>query len=57
VSKRVHLRIDRDDAAVTLSDVMKKISEIQAKHPELDVFWDGDEYAICSQPREPPASP
>ena len=57
MSKRVHLRIDRDDAAVTLSDVMRKISEIQAKHPELDVFWDGDEYAICSQPREPPASP
>jgi hypothetical protein len=28
-----------------------KIEEIQGKHPDLDVFFDGDEFAICSVPR------
>ena len=51
MEKRVHLRIDKDDAAVSLKDVLDKIAEIQKKHPELDVFFDGDEYAICSRPR------
>jgi len=57
MEKRVHLRIDKDDASVTLKDVLDRIAEIQRKHPELDVFFDGDEYAICSRPRQagPPA--
>ncbi len=55
--KKVHLRIDKDDATVSLKDVLDKIAEIQSKHPELDVFFDGDEYAICSRPRTPTAPP
>jgi hypothetical protein len=48
--KKVWLRIDRDDPSITLNDVAEKIREIQEKHPELDVFFDGDEFAICSRP-------
>jgi hypothetical protein len=48
--KKVWLRIDREDPSVTLNDVAEKIREIQEKHPELDVFFDGDEFAICSRP-------
>jgi len=49
--KAIHLKIDRK-SRMTLKEVMKKIREIQEKHPELDVFFDGDEYAICSRPRK-----
>ncbi len=34
------------------NDVLAKVQEIQRAHPELDVFFDGDEYAICSRPRK-----
>ena len=30
------------------------LPQIQAEHPELDVFFDGDIYAICSRPRSVP---
>lgn len=49
--KTVHLRIDPNDETTTLEDVLTKISELQRKHPEREVFFDGDEYAICSRPR------
>lgn len=48
--KKIWLRISKDDPSVTLNDVSEKIKEIQQKHPELDVFFDGDEFAICSRP-------
>ena len=52
VAKTIHLRIDRDDPTVSLTDVLAKVQDIQRQHPELDVFFDGDEYAICSRPRK-----
>jgi hypothetical protein len=51
MEKRIHVRIDRQ-SGLTLREVLKKIEEIQAENPELDVFFDGDEYAICSRPRK-----
>jgi len=58
VSKRVWVRIDRNDPKLSLRDVAERIKEIQREHPDLDVFFDGDEFAICSRPRgELPASP
>lgn len=48
---RVHVRIDRN-SDLTLREVLMKIQEIQAENPELDVFFDGDQYAICSRPRK-----
>jgi hypothetical protein len=49
--KLVHLRIDPNDESMTLADVLSKIPELQKKHPDREVFWDGDEYAICSLPK------
>ncbi|MCL4307995.1 MAG: hypothetical protein LVQ64_03380 [Thermoplasmatales archaeon] len=49
--KLVHLRIDPNDESTTLEDVLSKISELQRKNPDRDVFFDGDEYAICSRPK------
>ncbi len=57
VSKRVWVRIDRYNPQLTLREVYDKISEIQQENPELDVFFDGDEFAICSRPRSDPPKP
>ena len=51
MKKKIFLKVDRTDAEVTLRDVMERIKDIQAEHPELDVFFDGDEYAICGRPK------
>jgi hypothetical protein len=48
--KRVHVKLSRD-GTLTISEVMDKIRELQERHPDLDVFLDGDEYAICSIPK------
>lgn len=56
LQKTVHLRIDPNDENTTLEDVLSKISELQKRHPEREVFFDGDEYAICSRPRRPRAA-
>jgi|GEM_PF-783152 len=50
--KRVVVRIDPNDESITLKDIMQRIQEIQRQHPDLDVFFDGDEYAVCSRPKE-----
>jgi hypothetical protein len=55
--KLVHLRIDPNDESMTLADVLAKIPELQRKHPDREVFWDGDEYAICSLPKRVRATP
>ena len=47
---KVWYKIRKDDKHVTLKDVFEKMEEIRAQHPELDVYFDGDEYAICSRP-------
>jgi len=54
--KTVHLRIDPNDETTTLEDVLGRISELQRKHPDREVFFDGDEYAICSRPKRPKAA-
>ena len=50
--KHIILRIDPNDESITLKDVMARIQELQRQHPDLDVFWDGDEYAVCSRPKK-----
>lgn len=57
VSKRVWVRIDRNDPKLSLRDVAERIKEIQREHPDLDVFFDGDEFAICSRPRGETGAP
>ncbi len=51
LEKTVHVRIDPNDESTTLEDVLTRISELQRKHPDREVFFDGDEYAICSRPK------
>lgn len=51
MDKKVHFRIDRDSPDITLKELLKKMEEIQSENPELEVFFDGDEYAICSRPK------
>ena len=41
MEKRVHIKIDRN-SDFTLREVLRKIEEIQAENPDLDVFFDGD---------------
>ncbi len=42
---------------MTLREVAERIRQIQREHPDLDVFFDGDEFAICSRPKgEPPSA-
>ncbi len=50
--KRIILRIDPNDESITLRDIMQRIQEIQRQNPDLDVFFDGDEYAVCSRPKQ-----
>ena len=49
MDKIIHLKVDKNDRSISLRDVIEKISEIQAQHPDREVFWDGDENAICSR--------
>jgi hypothetical protein len=51
LSKRVWVRIDRNDPQLTLRDVAERIKQLQRENPDLDVFFDGDEFAICSRPK------
>jgi hypothetical protein len=55
--KTVHLRIDPNDESTTLEEVLSRIAEPQRKHPDREVFFDGDEYAICSRPKRARAAP
>ncbi len=51
MEKEIHLKIDKNDPDMTLRVVMEKIQDLQADNPDLEVFFDGDEYAICSRPK------
>ncbi len=47
--KKILLRLELETLA--LQEVLSQVREIQAQHPDLEVFYDGDEQAICSKPR------
>jgi len=52
MNKTVHIKIERGDDGMTLREVLEKISELQEENPDREVFFDGDEYAICSRPKK-----
>lgn len=54
MEKRVLVKINRDKTELTLREVLEKIKELQDQHPEMDVFFDGDQYAICGRMRKAP---
>jgi hypothetical protein len=52
MQKRVIVKIKRDGTELSLREVLDKIKELQDQLPDEDVFFDGDEYAICARPRK-----
>ena len=50
--KRILMRIDPNDESITLRDIMQRIEALQREHPNLDIFFDGDEYAVCARPKD-----
>jgi hypothetical protein len=52
--KRVLVKISKDHTELSLREVLDKIKELQDKNPDLDVFFDGDQYAICGRARKVP---
>ncbi|MEM2838725.1 MAG: hypothetical protein QW505_02430 [Thermoplasmata archaeon] len=51
MQKKIHIVLDKT-TDMSLSEVLEKIRKLQEQNPDLDVFFDGDEYAICSRPRK-----
>jgi hypothetical protein len=54
MEKRVLVKIGKDKTEMSLRDVLDKIKELQEKNPDMEVFWDGDQYAICGRLRKAP---
>ena len=52
MQKQVIVKIRKDSTELSLREVLDKIKELRDQHPDLDIFFDGDEYAICSRPRK-----
>jgi len=48
--KKIEVLLDKS-TNLSLTEVLEKIKQLQDQNPDLDVFFDGDEYAICSRPR------
>ena len=47
--KVILMKIDRGDPNTSLADVLGMIEEFQERYPDMEIFWDGDEYAICGR--------
>ena len=54
MEKRVLVKINKDSTELSLREVLDKIKELQEKNPDLDIFFDGDQYAICARARKSP---
>ena len=52
MEKKIHLKVEKNDSNISLREVIEKITEIQAANPDREVFWDGDENAICSREKQ-----
>ena len=48
--KEVFLRLD-EHRDMTLKELKEKIEELKRLHPDMDIFLDGDERAICGRPK------
>jgi len=52
MDKKIHKKIDKNDESLTIDDIQKMIKKIKEDNPDREVFFDGDEYAICSRKKE-----
>jgi hypothetical protein len=50
--KKIEVLLDKS-TNLSLSEVLERIRKLQEDNPDLEVFFDGDDYAICSRPRVP----
>lgn len=46
--KVVHRKIGRN-SNLSVKQIMDMIDEVRKEYPEREVFFDGDEFAICSR--------
>ncbi|MCK4717244.1 MAG: hypothetical protein KAT70_01135 [Thermoplasmata archaeon] len=37
---------------MTMEELKRKVEQFKEEHPEMDIFIDGDERAICGRPQE-----
>ena len=44
--------IDVRTCDLTLSEIFRKIEDIQSENPDLEIFLDGDRHAIMGRPRQ-----
>jgi len=44
--------IDIRTCDLTLSEIFRKIEDIQSENPDLEIFLDGDRHAIMGRPRQ-----
>ncbi|MFP3255395.1 MAG: hypothetical protein RXP30_03045 [Thermoplasmata archaeon] len=49
--KTVHLRL-KDNPDITVEEVYKFMEELRKKHPDREIFYDGDLQAVCSRPKK-----
>ena len=52
MSKEILMKVDSNRSDTTLREVLEMIKQLQAEHPDMNIFWDGDEYAICGRPKD-----
>ncbi len=50
--KIVHLRLS-EHPDLTVGELYEIMMELAQKYPDREIFFDGDEQAICSRPRKP----
>ncbi len=49
--KIVHLRLS-EHPEITVGELYEIMMELAKKYPDREVFFDGDEQAICSRPKK-----
>ncbi|MCD6461986.1 MAG: hypothetical protein J7L61_04515 [Thermoplasmata archaeon] len=50
MAKEILLRLD-DHRDMTLRELEEIIQKFKEEHPDMDIFLDGDERAICGRPK------
>jgi hypothetical protein len=47
MSRAVVVFRPKKNSDITVSEIMNKMDRYRKKHPHREVFFDGDEFAIC----------
>ncbi len=46
--KTIHFRLS-EDPEITVKEIFEIIEKLRKEYPDRDIFFDGDEQAICSR--------